>query len=68
MYVTAAKHLIGDMSLDSTGAFNTEEQTHLIQIGGTGILGVTGMQIDRVRFWHPALAGRQAGDCHSARR
>jgi hypothetical protein len=54
---------IGDLSLDSTGAFNTEEQTHLIQIGGAGTLGVTGVQIERVRFFHPALAGRQAGDC-----
>jgi len=50
--------------LDSTGPSTRKEQTHTVQIGGT-VSRVTGMQIDRVRFWHPALPVAKGWRLHS---
>jgi hypothetical protein len=57
---------IRDLTIDTSGMYNTDEQTHAIAIGTSiGAIGpVTDVLVERVRFIHPPPAdGRRKGDC-----
>lgn len=63
---------ISDLTIDTSAATNTDEQTHAIQVGSSvclspllgGCLPVLNTRIDRVVFIHPAAAApSRKGDC-----
>jgi hypothetical protein len=56
---------IRDLTIDTSAATNTDEQTHAIEVGsGLGTGFVEDVRIERVRFLHPATAdGSRKGDC-----
>ena len=55
------------LTIDTTGAFNTDEQTHAIATSGTcsGALcqPITSFGLDHVVFIHPKVSGERKGDC-----
>lgn len=61
--------LIGDLTIDTSLATNTEEQTHAIEVGsgvclGAQCLPIEDVRFDRVRIVHPAPAlPALKGDC-----
>lgn len=62
--------VIRDLTIDTTGATNTDEQTHAIATSGncSAALGtcrpITGLTITRIAFVHPrASGGTRKGDC-----
>ncbi|MGH7394526.1 MAG: right-handed parallel beta-helix repeat-containing protein [Candidatus Methylomirabilales bacterium] len=60
----AADVTIRDFTIDTSGAWNTGEQTHGIQIGsGVGTGTVTDIRVERVRFVHPLPLVGRSGDC-----
>lgn len=58
---------VRDLSIDTLGMFNTEEQTHAIQIG-SGVYPpgheapVSNIRIERVRIHHGGIDGERKGD------
>jgi hypothetical protein len=54
-----------DLTIDTSAAVNTDEQTHAIEVGsGLGTGPVEDVRIERVRFVHPAASdGSRKGDC-----
>src|SRR5262245_41968862 len=56
---------IRDLTIDTSQATNTDEQTHAIEVGsGLGTGFVEDVRIERVRFVHPNTAdGSRKGDC-----
>jgi hypothetical protein len=56
---------IRDLTIDTSLATNTDEQTHAIEVGtGLGTGFVEDVRIERVRFVHPsATDGSRKGDC-----
>jgi len=56
---------IRDLTIDTSAATNTDEQTHAIEVGsGLGTGFVEDVRIERVRFVHPAATdGSRKGDC-----
>jgi hypothetical protein len=50
---------IRDLTIDTSGLTNTEEQTHAIQVTGP----VDGVRIERVTFDHPRRTKDRVGDC-----
>ena len=61
-----------DLTIDTSGMTNTDEQSHAIEVGsgvcttsnGTCSMPVEDISIERVRFVHPtALPGQRKGDC-----
>lgn len=61
--------LISDLTIDTSAAYNTDEQTHAVQIGSSACAGETcapirDVTIERVRFLHPrGQDGSRKGDC-----
>jgi len=63
---------VKDLTIDTSGMTNTDEQTHAIQIGsgvcttsnGTCSMPVEDISVEAVRFLHPPAApGQRKGDC-----
>lgn len=59
---------ISDLTIDTSGAFNTEEQTHAIEVGTGVCLGIQcqpieDISIKNVRFVHPTVNNELKGDC-----
>ena len=57
--------MVRDLTIDTSGMTNTDEQSHAIGVGsplGTGL--VEDVRIERVRFVHPSTpGGARKGDC-----
>lgn len=63
-----AEHvLIADLTIDTTAATNTDEQTHAIATSGVcagaTCLPIRDLQIERVTFRHPRNTDSRKGDC-----
>lgn len=64
----ASDVVIRDLTLDTSYATNTEEQTHALQIGSSVCstqycVPIKNVSIERVEFIHPPLPGYRKGDC-----
>jgi hypothetical protein len=67
----ASDIVVERLTIDTSAATNTDEQTHAISIGsgvctttnGTCSMPVTDVTVRDVRFTHPALPGFRKGDC-----
>jgi len=59
---------VSDLAIDTSLTFNTDEQSHAIEVGtGVGSCAtcppVTDVTIQRVRINHPVIPGERKGDC-----
>ncbi|HEX6686305.1 MAG TPA: right-handed parallel beta-helix repeat-containing protein [Candidatus Limnocylindrales bacterium] len=67
----ASDIVIERLTIDTSAASNTEEQTHALLIGsgicavsnGTCSMPISDVTVRDVRFVHPPLAGHRKGDC-----
>lgn len=57
--MTGDSNLVADLTLDTTGLTNTEEQTHAIQITGPAL----NQRVSGNWFRHPSLGASAGGDC-----